>query len=57
MDVDALDIHKFDQDTVEALLQNLNARWDKMNLIASEPSEASLEEDALPEEDFPPSSK
>jgi len=57
MDVDALDIRKFDRDTVEALLQKLNARWDEMNLIASEPSEAGSEENASPEEDFPPSSK
>ena len=57
MDVDALDIRKFDRDMVEALLQKLNTRWDEMNLIASEPAEAGSEENALPEEDFPPSSK
>jgi hypothetical protein len=57
MDVDALGIHKFDRDTVEALLQKLNVIWDKMNLATSEPSEAGLEENVTPEEDFPPSSK
>jgi hypothetical protein len=57
MDVDALDIRKFNRDTVEALLQKLNARWDEMNLATSEPSEADSEENVTPEEDFPPSSK
>jgi len=57
MDVDALDIHKFDQDTVEALLQKLNVRWDEMNLATSKPSEASSEENVTLEEDFPSSSK
>jgi hypothetical protein len=50
MDVNALDVHKFDRDMVEALLQKLNARWDEMNLAGSE-------ENMTPEEDFPPSSK
>jgi hypothetical protein len=57
MDVDALDIHKFDWETVEALLQKLNARWDEMNLATSEPLEAGSEENVTSEEDFPPSSK
>jgi hypothetical protein len=57
MDVDALDVRKFDRNTVEALLQKLNARWDKMNLTSSKPSEAGSEENVTLEEDFPPSSK
>ena len=57
MDIDALDVHKFDRDTVEALLQKLNARWDEMNLATSELSEVGSEENVLPEEDFPSSSK
>jgi hypothetical protein len=57
MDVDALDIRKFDRDTVEALLQKLNARWDEMNLTTSEPPNVEAEEEAAPEGDFPSSSK
>jgi len=56
MDVDALDIRNFDRDTVEVLLQKLNARMDEMNLATSE-SEVAAEESLLAEEDFPPSSK
>jgi hypothetical protein len=57
MDVDALDIHKFNRDTVEALLQKLNARWDEMNLATSKLLEAGSEENVTLKEDFPPSSK
>ncbi len=57
MDVDTLDIRKFDRGTVEALLQKLNARWDEMNLASSEPPDVGLEEEQLPEEDFLSSSK
>jgi hypothetical protein len=56
MDIDALDIRNFNRDTVEVLLQKLNARMDEMNLATSE-SKIILEENSLLEEDFPPSSK
>jgi hypothetical protein len=56
MDIDALDIRNFDQDTVEVLLQKLNDRMDEMNLATSK-SEVVSEEGSLSEEDFPPSSK
>jgi hypothetical protein len=56
MDIDALDIRNFDRDTVEVLLQKLNARMDEMNLATSE-SEVASEENSLSEEDFPLSSK
>jgi hypothetical protein len=56
MDIDALDIRNFDRDTVEVLLQKLNARMDEMNLATSEVEVGS--EAILPsEEDFPTSSK
>jgi hypothetical protein len=35
MDIDALDIRNFDRNTIEVLLQKLNARMDKMNLVTS----------------------
>ncbi len=57
MDVDTLNIRKFDRDMVEALLQKLNARWDEMNLASSEPPDVGTEEEQLPEEDFLSSSK
>jgi len=56
MDVDALDIRNFDRDTVEVLLQKLNARMDEMNLATSE-SEVVAEGSLPSEEDFPSSSK
>jgi hypothetical protein len=56
MDMDTLDIRNFDQDTIEVLLQKLNARMDEMNLAAPK-SEVVSEESSLAEEDFPPSSK
>jgi hypothetical protein len=56
MDIDALDIRNFDRDTVEVLLQKLNARMDDMNLASPE-SEVISEEGSLSEEDFPLSSK
>jgi hypothetical protein len=56
MDIDVLDIRNFDRDTVEVLLQKLNARMDEMNLATSE-LEVVSEEDSLSEEDFLPSSK
>jgi hypothetical protein len=46
MDIDALDIRNFDQDTVEVLLQKLNARMDEMNLATSE-SEVVSEEGSV----------
>jgi hypothetical protein len=56
MDIDALDIRNFDRDTVEVLLQKLNARMDEMNLATPE-SEVVSEVSSPSEEDFPPSSK
>ena len=56
MDVDKLDVRNLNRDTVEALLQKLNARWDEMNLASSEPPNEESEE-AVSEEDFPESSK
>jgi hypothetical protein len=56
MDIDTLDIRNFDRDTVEVLLQKLNARMDEMNLATPESEDVS-EVTSPSEEDFPPSSK
>jgi hypothetical protein len=56
MDIDALNIRNFDRDTIEVLLQKLNARMDEMNLATSE-SEVVSEAGSPSEEDFPLSSK
>jgi hypothetical protein len=56
MDIDALDIRNFDCDTVEVLLQKLNARMDEMNLVTSK-SEIVSEVISTSEEDFLTSSK
>jgi len=56
MDIDALDFRNCDQDTVEVLLQKLNAQMDEMNLATPE-SEVVAEGSLPSEEDFPSSSK
>jgi hypothetical protein len=56
MEIDALDIHNFDRDTVEVLLQKLNAQMDEMNL-ATPKSEVVSEVSSPSEDDFSLSSK